>query len=154
VISIDAYRPPYIPWHMTTVEFFSLVRDHLTDDGVMVINVGRGPSDRRLISALGSTIESVFPSVYVMDVPGSFNSIIFATNQPTQVQNLAANLVNLSHRGDVSNLLLESMEITVSNLQPTPQKSTVFTDDIAPIEWITNNMLLNFIFSGEVDTLK
>jgi len=33
VISVDAYRPPYIPWQMTTVEFFSLVRSHLTHDG-------------------------------------------------------------------------------------------------------------------------
>jgi len=154
VISVDAYRPPYIPWHMTTVEFFSLVRSHLTDDGVMVINVGRGPSDRRLINALGSTISSVFPSIYVIDVPGSFNSIIFATNQPTKVKNLAANLVALSHRGDVPSLLIESIQTAVSNLQPAPQKSTVFIDDLAPIEWITNNMLLNFIFSGEVDTLK
>jgi len=139
---------------MTTVEFFSLVRDHLTDDGVMVINVGRGPSDRRLINALGTTIASVFPSIYVIDIPGSFNSIIFATNQTTKVQNLAANLVALSHRGDVPTLSLESIQTAVTNLQPAPQKTTVFTDDLAPIEWITNNMLLNFIFSGEVDTLK
>ena len=154
VISIDAYRPPYIPWHMTTVEFFSLVRDHLTDDGVMVINVGRGPSDRSLINALGSTISSVFPSIYVIDVPGSFNSIIFATHLPTQVQNLAANLVSLSGQANVPALLINSMQTAVSNLQPAPLKTTAFTDDKAPIEWITNNMLLNFIISGEVDTLK
>ncbi len=29
IISVDAYRPPYIPWHMTTVEFFSTLQDHL-----------------------------------------------------------------------------------------------------------------------------
>ncbi len=136
------------------MEFFSLVRSHLTDDGVMVINVGRPPSDRRLINALGSTISSVFPSIYVINIPGSFNSIIFATNQPTQVQNLTANLVYLLKKGNVPTLLTESVQTAVSNLQPTPPKSTVFTDDLAPIEWITNNMLLNFIFSGEVDTLK
>ena len=28
VIAVDAYRPPYIPWHLTTREFFELVREH------------------------------------------------------------------------------------------------------------------------------
>jgi spermidine synthase len=54
VISIDAYRPPYIPWHMTTQEFFQIVHERLSDDGVMVINVGRSPDDRRLIDTLAA----------------------------------------------------------------------------------------------------
>ena len=41
IIGVDAYRPPYIPWHLTTREFFQVVYDHLTEDGAMVINVGR-----------------------------------------------------------------------------------------------------------------
>ncbi|MFC2037221.1 spermidine synthase, partial [Chloroflexota bacterium] len=35
VIAIDAYRPPYIPFHLTTREFFALVREHLTENGVV-----------------------------------------------------------------------------------------------------------------------
>src|SRR5690606_27046523 len=34
LIAVDAYRPPYIPFHLTTVEFFQLARQHLTEDGV------------------------------------------------------------------------------------------------------------------------
>ncbi len=94
IISVDAYRPPYIPWHMTTQEFFQIARDHLTEDGVLVINVGRGPNDRRLINAFASTIGAVFPSVYVMDVPGTFNSVLYATVQPTDLANLDANLAS------------------------------------------------------------
>ena len=33
LIGIDAYRPPYIPWHLTTQEFFQTVHDHLQRDG-------------------------------------------------------------------------------------------------------------------------
>ena len=95
VIAVDAYRPPYIPWHLTTQEFFQIVNDHLTEDGVMVINVGQSPSDRSLVEALVGTISMVFPSVYVMDVPDSFNSMIYATAQPTKIQNLYDNLLYL-----------------------------------------------------------
>ncbi len=94
VISVDAYRPPYIPWHLTTREFFQIVQPHLTADGVMVINVGRAPDDRRLIEALASTIRSVFPSVHVVDIPRTFNSILFATVQPTSAANLRQNLTH------------------------------------------------------------
>ena len=43
VICVDAYRLPYIPWHLTTQEFFMVVHEHLVDDGWLAINVGRTP---------------------------------------------------------------------------------------------------------------
>ena len=154
IISVDAYRPPYIPWHLTTKEFFEIVNEHLTEDGVMVINVGRGPTDRRLINALGTTILSVFPTIHVVDIPNTFNSIIFATKQPTLDSNLAKNYDYLLHQETVPSLLLETMQTSVANIQPGIEQSVVFTDDKAPIEWITNALVLDFIFSDEMETLQ
>jgi spermidine synthase len=154
LIGVDAYRPPYIPWHMTTQEFFQIAADHLTDQGVLVINVGRAPGDRRLIDGLATTIATIFPSVYVMDIPGTFNSMLYATLQPTDAADLDRNLLALSMRADAPPLLLESISLAWANLQPAPQHTTVFTDDLAPIEWITNNMILNFVFYGEIDALQ
>jgi spermidine synthase len=154
LIAIDAYRPPYIPWHLTTNEFFELVYNHLTEDGVMVINVGRAPNDRRLIDGLAGTINSIFPTVYVMDLPNSFNSIIYASVQPTEIQNLYANLLYLYTRPDIDPLLIEAIELFVSNQQPTPKSQVIFTDDLAPVEWITNNMVLNFILRGDMEGLR
>jgi spermidine synthase len=154
IISVDAYRPPYIPWHMTTQEFFQVVHDHLTDDGVMVINVGRSPQDRRLVDILSSTILTVFPSVHIMDLPGSFNSILFATEQPTDSQNVIANYAALSQQTDVPPVLMQAMASAVANLQPTPTAGYAFTDDRAPIEWITNDMIINFFLAGNAETLQ
>jgi spermidine synthase len=154
VISVDAYRPPYIPWHLTTQEFFQIVHDHLTPDGVMAINVGRAPGDRRLIDDLAATIRTVFPSVYVVDLPQTFNSILYATVQPTLFSNFRTNLADLIARPDVHPLLKEVMTTVVNFLQPQPVSGQVFTDDIAPIEWITNSMVVNYILSGSVETLK
>jgi len=154
IIGLDAYRPPYIPWHLTTQEFFRIVYNHLAENGAMVINVGRAPNDRRLIDGLVGTIRTVFPSVYVMDVPDTFNSVIYATVQPTRIQNLYNNLLYLYTRKDVHPLLIQSIERVVAYQQPTPDSHVVFTDDWAPIEWITNNMVLKFVFSGEMEALK
>ena len=153
VIGVDAYRLPYIPWHLTTQEFFETVRAHLTDDGALVINVGRAPNDRRLVDAMAGTLESVFPSVYVSDVPDTFNSILYATVQPTQAANLRANLEQLELAG-VQPLLKDALQNAVENLQPTPRSTTVFTDDRAPVEQLTNSIVIRFILSGSLYELE
>jgi spermidine synthase len=147
VISIDAYRPPYIPWHFTTREFFLSAYERLDQDGVLVLNVGRSPNDQKLLSGLVATIQTVFPSVYVMDVPESFNSMVYATVQPTSRDNLRENLAALGPEDDPTGLLRSAVERTVQNLKPVPEGGMVFTDDRAPIEWITNQMVLNFMLS-------
>ncbi len=154
VIGVDAYRPPYIPWHLTTQEFFQVVYDHLAEDGVLVINVGRAPDDRRLIDHLVSTIQTIFPSVYVMDVPYSFNSMVYATVQPTDAANLYINFDHLRQRSDVHPLLLESIQKSIVYMQPTPESDVVYTDDWAPVEWITNNMVLNYVLFGDMEELQ
>lgn len=153
VIGVDAYRLPYIPWQLTTREFFEEVRDHLLDDGVVVINVGRTPEDRRLIEGMVGTMGSVFPSVHVVDVPASLNTIVYATVQPTEPGNLVANLDRLARQG-ADPLLIDILARTVANLKPTPASSIVFTDDRAPIELLTNAVALRFLLVGEADILR
>lgn len=153
VISLDAYRPPYIPWHLTTVEFFREVRAHLSEDGVVTVNVGRAPQDRRLIEALTSTLLEVFPSVHVMDLPGTFNSILYATVQPSDMGNLEANLMGLLEDERTDPLLLQALSVTLHNLQPAPDPGPVFYDDRAQVEWITNSMVARFLLAGGVEEM-
>ncbi len=152
VIGVDAYRPPYIPWQLTTREFFEIVRAHLTDDGVLVINVGRTPGDRRLIEALAGTLGAVFPSVHVVDVPNTgFNSMVYATLQPTDAGNLAANLARLPE--EAHPLLRSALTDAVANLQPTPASETVFTDDWAPVELYADAIVLGYFLNGDTTAL-
>jgi hypothetical protein len=109
--------------------------------------------DRRLIDALGSTILDVFPTIHVMDLPDSFNSILFATKSPTVSSNLANNYQQLIH-SQIHPLLQDTMKITMDNLQKPPGRTIVFTDDKAPIEWLTNAMIIDFFLQGEMETLQ
>jgi spermidine synthase len=155
LIAIDAYRPPYIPVHLTSKEFFQVVFDHLEENGVSAINVGRAPSDRRLINDLSTTLAAVFPSVYVMDIPNTFNSMVFATKQPTDSSNLLKNFIHLSQQGNTTApLLIQTMQITLGNLQKTPPTTQVYTDDRSPIEWVTNNMVLKYLLTSDVSNLE
>jgi len=154
IIAVDAYRPPYIPPHMTTREFFAICAAHLTDDGVLTINSASVPGDRRLIDGLATTMATVFPSVHIMDIPGTLNTMIFATKQPTRPEDFAANLVALAQDPNTHPLLLSAMQTTFASLKPGYETTTVFTDDLAPIEWIVNDMVIRFVVGDGVKILQ
>ncbi|HET9906548.1 MAG TPA: fused MFS/spermidine synthase [Anaerolineales bacterium] len=154
IIGVDAYRPPYIPPHMTTREFFEICASKLTDDGVLTLNSASVPGDRRLINGLATTMATVFPSIYTVDIPGSLNTMIFATKQPTTPEDFAANLVALSQDTSVHPLLLSTMQVTFANLKSGYEPTQVFTDDHAPIEWIVNDMVIRFILEGGTEYLQ
>jgi predicted membrane-bound spermidine synthase len=154
IIAVDAYRPPYIPPHMTTREFFQIGAAHLSEKGVLTINAASVPGDRRLINGLATTMRSVFPSVYIMDIPGTLNTMIYATRQPTRPEDFAANLMAMAQDPGTPPLLLTAMQTTFANLKPGYETTIVFTDDRAPIEWIVNDMVVRFVLGGQVDTLQ
>jgi len=143
LITLDAYKVPYIPWHLTTQEFFQEVRDHLTADGVLAVNVGRVPGDRRLVEALTATMLAVFPSVHAIDVPGSLNTILVATVQNTRSENLGANLDRLPN--SVDPLLRTALVTAQGNLVPTKAAEVVFTDERAPLETLVDSIVLRFL---------
>lgn len=152
VIGIDAYRPPYIPWHLTTVEFFQEVSEHLEENGVLVVNVGRTRTDRRLVDAISNTLLQVYPSVHAMDVPFSFNTILVATKEITLSENIIKNREILPEDSPI--MLKEVLDLGISSLVPVETIDTVFTDDRAPVETLVDAIVLNFILNGQIEELK
>jgi len=152
IIAIDAYRPPYIPWHLTTVEFFAEVKERLTENGVVAINVGRTDTDRRLVDALSQTLLEVFPSVHAIDVPQSFNTILVATIRPTSEDNLRANL-NYPVES-VDPILYVIMAKAAENLVALGESDIVFTDDRAPVETLVDSIVLDFLLAGRAEEFR
>jgi spermidine synthase len=149
VIAVDAYRPPYIPFHLTTVEFFALARDRLAEDGVVAVNVGRTHTDYSLVNAIALTMAQVFPSVYVIDEPdqGSSlgNSLVIATASPTSLDDLRSNLPHFDQP-----LLSEVARRAVPHARiPDPPAGTpIFTDDRAPVEQVVHQLILGHLLGS------
>jgi spermidine synthase len=144
VIAIDAYRPPYIPFHLTTREFFAECKAHLTDNGVVAINVGRTRTDWSLVQALASTLQAEFPNVYTVDLaqPGQdlINVLVVATKQPTSVDNLAANAALMSN-----SILQQVAGTSIPRAAEFTHPTMVFTDDKAPVEQVVHHLILSFV---------
>lgn len=127
---VDAYQDITIPFQMSFVEFFSLVKDHLKEDGIMVVNMNmRGTKEGNINQYLADTIGSVFRAGYVVDVAGTSNRELFASDNDRIIENLSANTEKLSD-GELKRM----MERVTANLEQYEKGDYILTDDKAPVE--------------------
>ena len=83
IILVDAYSSISAPFHMTTVEFFRIVKNHLTDNGLMIMNINMRSNRRNSIDvALRDTAYSVFSNLYYCDVPNGSGVEIYSYKNP------------------------------------------------------------------------
>ena len=142
VIVMDAYRQPYIPFHLTTREFFQLVRDHLRPGGVAVVNAGRTRTDYRLVEAIASTMRAVYPSVYLVDVPDYTNTLVYASTEKTEPEDVRHNLALT--REPLVREVAASAE-GEGKLRASGYHGQVYTDDLAPVERLIDQIILGYV---------
>ena len=141
LIGIDAYRQPYIPFQLTTREFFAEVAGRLTADGVAVVNAGRTPTDFRLVDVIASTMRAVFDYVYVIDVERYANSIVVGTNAPASIDDFIQNLDRFAPDSPVAQVGRISVE--TGNIREVQPGGDVFTDDRAPVELVVDQIIVD-----------
>lgn len=144
LIIIDAYRLPYIPFQLTTGEFFALVHSRLTPHGVVAVNVGRTERDYRMVEAIAATLSAHFASVHAVNLADTFNTVLVATREPTQPENLRYNVALAEHP-----FFAQVAQRALPNLYRLQGDGLVFTDDRAPVESLTNAILLRYLLTGE-----
>ncbi|HKW72684.1 MAG TPA: fused MFS/spermidine synthase [Candidatus Dormibacteraeota bacterium] len=142
VVVMDAYRQPYIPFHLTTREFFSEVKSHLRPGGVAVVNAGRTATDYRLVDAIASTMAPVYTNVFLVDVPAFNNTLVYGTTEPVTIEDVEHNLalVNEPVAQDVARSVLNDGRLRVS-----PYHDQVFTDDLAPVERLIDEIIFSYV---------
>ena len=137
VILVDAYQDITIPFQMSSREFFSLVRDHLKENGVMAVNMNMHSDGEGSINQyLTDTICSVFDHVCTVDVRGNTNRELFACSG----QDPAVLLSSASFLPE--DAAFRSLMDTVSSaLVPCTDQGHHLTDDKAPVEVLGMRMI-------------
>ncbi|HMP40918.1 MAG TPA: fused MFS/spermidine synthase, partial [Roseiflexaceae bacterium] len=144
VIGMDAYHQPYIPFHLTTVEFFTLVSQHLADDGVAVVNAGLGPDgDDRLSVAIGITMRRVFPHVYVIDTANFGNQILVGVKE--RDDNGLQHFIDNYHAIDDPTLRAIMETVVAREFDPQTTTYQPFTDDHAPVEALIDSLIYKIV---------
>ncbi len=137
-IFVDAYRQPYIPFYLATVEFFDLAREKLGPGGVLVLNVGHPEGSDRLEKVLAATLRRAIPNV-ARDPITDTNTLLIASVDPAPSQD-ALRRAAQTLPGDLRPLALR----TASRLAPALRGGAVYTDDRAPVEWLIDKSLLDY----------
>jgi spermidine synthase len=136
-IMVDAYRQPYIPFYLTTKEFFELTRDRLAPGGIVIINVGHPEGSDELEQVLSETMEAVFPRV-LRDPIEDTNTLLVAGEGSFSAERLRRNADSLP--ADLRPLALAA----AARLEPRLPGGEVYTDDHAPVEWLVDLSLLEY----------
>ena len=141
LIGVDAYHQPYIPFQMTTREFFGEIASHLTPTGVAAMNVGRTATDYRLVNAIASTMHTVFPYVYAIGTARYDNTIVIGSMTPGGADAFRANAQRLAFGTPLASTATEAL--ASGNVRAIDPHSLVFTDDRAPVERVIDLIILN-----------
>jgi predicted membrane-bound spermidine synthase len=139
-IFLDAFRQPYIPFYLTTREFWRLAHERLRPGGMVMANVGRIPGDDRLPTAIAGTMATEFRSVFRWQA-GPFNDIVAGFSGRVGAEALRRRLAGAPAG-------LAATARTAARLRPVAPSSDPLTDDRAPVEWLTDQMIVRYAASG------
>ncbi len=144
LIVVDAYRQPYVPFYLATREFFRLARERLAPGGILALNIASVPGDDGLLEGVAGTLTHEFPAVSVWPAL-RFNKILLAFDEPRPVTRAVVT--------DGPAELRPLRELLVRQLRPVTTKAKrPWTDDRAPVEWVTDRMIVEYAArGGELD---
>jgi predicted membrane-bound spermidine synthase len=138
LIVLDAYSRSYVPFHLMTTEFFKLVSEHLTTNGIVISNLISGITSRndQLLTAEVNTMNTIFPNVYTFPVEGA------STSEPQNVEILATTSSQHLTANDFEQIASSSKLVKIptmrdyaANYFSVPHTNTrILTDDYAPVE--------------------
>jgi spermidine synthase/MFS family permease len=131
----DAFNDFSVPYHLTTKEFNDLVRAHMTDDGIYVLNLIDGVN-QPFVSAFMRTLKQTFTHLYFIPTSSNWEAlsrntfIILATQQPLDEAKLRKAVGNDKALNIDSWLVPQSRVDTL--LATGPQY--ILTDDYVPVD--------------------
>ena len=141
LIVVDAYHQPYVPFYLATREFFRLVRERLAPGGIVALNVAAVPDDERLVHAIGRTVGTELPQV--LEWPAlRFNTIVLGLTEPLAPAELERRLE--SGPADLEPL----RDLLARDVRPLTATGDPWTDDRAPVEWLTDRMIISYAAEG------
>jgi spermidine synthase len=133
-ILIDVFSAHSIPWHLVTVESIRRVKQSLTEDGLVVVNIiSSFNGDReKILQSIASTYKHVFDTVEVFSVQ--------RMARPTDAQNIILVAANKPLNFTNNNLSARSKSL-LSHIRPLEMNGRVLTDDWSPIDSYTESIL-------------
>ncbi len=118
----------YLPAHLSSLEFFAEAREHLSENGIFMINVVTYGDDTGLGYAVANTLKGAYPSVFTVMSGG--NMIVLGFKRRTSEAEILERI--RSNRNPLLGNVTLAYETTLREY--TASGGTVFTDDRSNVE--------------------
>lgn len=142
LVMVDAYHDITIPFHMSTTEFFSEIKQHLNPNGVIMININmRSEKSTEITDYLTQTLKNNMNKVYKYDVPNSTNTIVYSSDNENCLKDFSENIDALKADSE----LLPVAKSVSNRLNEVTDTKYVFTDDVAPVEVLGQKVLNDIV---------
>jgi len=138
-IVVDAFVPPYVPFHLATSEFFAELAERTGSDGVVLMNVPATDSGRELLDSVGASAKRSFKSVYYISLSPSTTRVLIASKGYMSRQEMERRISGDSR--------LPSYVRASAGALADVKEAKGNTDDLAPVEAMTHGILLDFLLN-------
>ena len=143
VIWVDAFARHMIPFHLTTVEFFSELRAHLMPNGVLAVNLASSGEGGDILrsNAVVQTMSQSFPAIETFAVKGPWKSqqtksenLVFFAGLPISEQPMPELIGRVASLAEQQRLPLEAIALLSTRRTQSWERGVVLTDDFAPYD--------------------
>jgi spermidine synthase len=142
IVIIDAYtQQVYIPFHLTTLEFFRQVKRGLSREGIVAMNVSSAKDDSPLIRSITNTLRLVFSHVYQLRIPNSVDNLVLASDRK----------IDFAFSGSAVEKRMQGMAEYSRRFfteSPYDERYKPLTDDKAPVEHMVDWEILKQSIKG------
>jgi spermidine synthase len=137
VIEVDVFAGgPYAPFYCLTAEFFEAAL-RLAPSGLLAMNVYAPGGDRTLAEAVVATLAKMFPTVLELQVEEA--RVLIAFREPTSPDAVRALLASPELPGELEPV---ARETAAALRKSVPGGANVLTDDRAPVDPLTHQMIM------------
>ena len=113
----------------------------IASDVIVTLNVAAVPDDERLVDAVGGTLAADFPQV--LQWPAlRFNTIVLGLTEPLTAEEMRRRL------GSGPRDLASLRQLLARDARPVEAADRPWTDDRAPVEWLTDRMIVAYAAEG------
>jgi hypothetical protein len=118
------------------------VRERLAPGGIVALNVATVPGDHRLARDVAGTLAWEFPQVVSWQAL-RFSRLVLGLSRPLTPAELRRRLAAPGPKP-----LAPLRALLARQLQPAGRIAQPWTDDRAPVEWVTDRMILGYALRG------
>jgi hypothetical protein len=143
VIWMDAFARHMIPFHLTTAEFFSELRNHLSPEGVLAVNLASSGEGGDLLraNAVVHTMRQSFPAIESFAVKGPWKAdqskavnLIFFAGRPIEKMGVGGIIEKIVPWVERGKLPVEAVSLLNTHRAQPWERGVILTDDFAPYD--------------------